>query len=44
MRLLPVISGIKCAMFIIEDLALLATGLLKGKGLADFISRSYKLL
>lgn len=28
----------------ITDLALLANGLLKGKGLADFISRSYKLL
>ncbi len=28
----------------ITDLALLANGLLKGRGLADFISRSYKLL
>ncbi len=28
----------------ITDLALLANGLLKGKGLADFIARSYKLL
>ncbi len=28
----------------ITDLALLANGLLKGKGLADFISRSYRLL
>ena len=28
----------------ITDLALLANGLLKGKALSDFISRSYKLL
>lgn len=33
MRLLPVISGIKCAMFIIEDLALLATDCLRERDL-----------